>query len=131
MESIRLIKTFPVKPKEIYSAWLKSKAHSKMTGAKAKVNPQKKGSFSAWDGYISGKTIELKPNQKIVQLWRTTEFPQDVPDSILEIKFATIPEGTRLTILHKNIPAGQSDSYKQGWKDFYFKPMEIYFKQLK
>lgn len=131
MESIKLTKTFPVNPKEIYFALLDSKAHSKMTGAKAKVNPKINGFFSAWDGYITGKTIELKQDQKIVQLWRTSEFPQDAPDSILEIKLTEIPKGTKLIILHKNIPAGQSDSYKQGWKEFYFKPMEIHFIQQK
>jgi len=131
MELIKLAKTFPAKPKEIYFAWLDSKAHTKMTGAKAKVNSKINETFSAWDGYISGKTIELKQNQKIVQLWRTTEFPQDAPDSILEIKLVVIPKGTKLTLLHKNIPDGQSVNYKQGWKDFYFKPMEMYFKQFK
>lgn len=131
MESIKLTKTFPVKPNEIYSAWLDSKAHSNMTGAKAKVNPKINGTFSAWYGYISGKTVELKLNQKIVQLWRTTEFPQDAPESILEIKLEVIQKGTRLTLFHKNIPDGQSENYKQGWKDFYFKHMEMYFKSLK
>ena len=102
-----------------------------MTGARAKVNSKINVTFSALDGYITGKTIELRPNQKIVQLWRTTEFPQDAPDSILEINLAVIPKGTRVTLLHKNIPTGQSGSYKQGWKDFYFNPMEKYFKKLK
>jgi len=25
------------------------------------------------------------------------------------------------------IPDGQGENYKQGWKDFYFKPMKKYF----
>ncbi len=129
MESIKMTRTFAVKPKVIYSAWLNSKEHSKMTGSKAKINPKVNTNFTAWDGYISGKTTELKTDEKIVQLWRTTEFPQDAPDSILEIKLSEIKQGTKLTMVHKNIPEGQSESYKKGWEDFYFLPMEEYFKK--
>ena len=128
MASIKLMKSFAVKPKVIYSAWLNSKEHSKMTGSKAKINPKINSSFSAWDGYISGKTTDLKPNKKIVQQWRTTEFPEDAPDSVLEIDLEETSDGTKLTMVHKNIPEDQAENYKNGWKDFYFKPMEEYFK---
>lgn len=131
MESIKITKTFAVKPKVIYSAWLNSKEHSKMTGGKANVNSKLNTGFTAWDGYISGKTTELKQNEMIVQQWRTTEFPEAAPDSVLEIKLTSTPKGTRLTIQHKNIPDGQSENYKKGWKDFYFKPMEEYFESKK
>lgn len=131
MESIKITKTFLVKPKVIYSAWLNSKEHSKMTGSKAKVNPKVNSSFSAWDGYISGKTTDLKTNEKIVQYWRTTEFPDEAPDSLLEIDLKETPEGTKLTMIHKNIPEGQSENYKSGWEEFYFRPMEEYFNSKK
>jgi activator of HSP90 ATPase len=128
METIKLTKTFKVKPAVIYSAWLSSKTHTGMTGGIAKVNSKLNGKFSAWDEYITGKTIELKENKRIVQHWRTTEFPADAPDSILEIKLLATQKGTKLIMSHKNIPAGQSAGYKKGWKDFYFKPMQEYFK---
>jgi activator of HSP90 ATPase len=128
METIKLTKTFRVKPAVVYSAWLNSKAHTGMTGGIAKVNSKLNSKFSAWDGYITGKTIELKANRRIVQQWRTTEFPTDAPDSIIEINLLAIQKGTKLIMIHKNIPAGQSDNYKKGWKDFYFKPMEEFFK---
>lgn len=131
MESIKLIKTFAVKPKVIYSAWLNSKEHSKMTGSKAKIYSKTNSNFSAWDGYITGKTTELKTDEKIVQQWRTTEFPEDAQDSILEIELSETNEGTKLIMVHKNIPEGQGESYKKGWEDFYFKPMEEYFKKNK
>ena len=131
MESIKLTKKFAVKPKVIYSAWLNSKAHSKMTGSKAKVNPKLNSVFSAWDGYITGKTTDLKSNEKIVQQWRTTEFPEGAPDSILEIGLEETAEGTKMTMVHKNIPEGQSANYKSGWEEYYFKPMQEYFNKKK
>ena len=59
MEKIRVSAEFPVSPAIIYNAWLSSKEHSLFTGGKAKISAEEGGKFSAWDGYITGKTIKL------------------------------------------------------------------------
>ena len=117
----------PATPEQIYQAWLSTKGHSAMTGSPAEVEARVKGKFTAWDGYISGETLELKPNQRIVQAWRTTEFPEGSPDSRVEITLEAVNGKTKITIRHSNIPKGQTEDYKQGWQDFYFKPMKEYF----
>ena len=117
----------PAKPAEIYKAWLSSKGHSAMTGSAAKVTRKVGGKFTAWDGYIFGKTLELEPDRRIVQAWRTSEFPDDAPDSRLEVLLVETKTGTKVTLTHTEIPKGQADEYKQGWEDFYFKPMKEYF----
>ena len=119
---------FPVKRSEIYKAWLSSKGHMAMTGSPAKVDGRVGGNFSAWDGYIFGRTLELEPNQRIVQAWRTSEFPEDAPDSHLEVLFEQVAGGTRVTFTHSDMPEDQVESYRQGWADFYFKPMKQYFR---
>jgi activator of HSP90 ATPase len=118
----------PAKPAEIYEAWLSSEGHTAMTGSPAKVDRKVGGEFSAWDGYIFGKTLELMSDQCIVQTWRTSEFPEDAPDSHLEVLLEEVAEGTKITLTHSNMPEAQADSYRQGWEDFYFKPMKEYFK---
>jgi len=115
------------KPAEIYKAWLSSKGHAAMTGSPAKVDGKAGGKFSAWDGYIFGQTLELTPHQRIVQAWRTSEFPQDAPDSHLEVLLEEVAGGTKVTIIHSDMPKDQVESYRQGWEDFYFKPMKEYF----
>ena len=60
----RLTAQFAVKPEVLYRAWLSSKQHSAMTGSAAKVQARVGGAFSAWDGYITGKTLELQPPLK-------------------------------------------------------------------
>ena len=117
----------PATPEQIYQAWLSTKGHSAMTGSPAEVEARVKGKFTAWDGYIFGETLELKPNQRIVQAWRTTEFPEGSPDSRVEITLEATNGKTKITIRHSNIPKGQAEDYKQGWQDFYFKPMKEYF----
>lgn len=123
-----LSETIRAKPAEIYEAWLSSGGHSSMTGSPAEIDGKVAGQFSAWDGYIFGKTLELTPNQRIVQAWRTTEFPNGASDSHLEVLLEEVSNGTKITLIHSDMPEDQVDSYRQGWEDFYFKPMKEYFK---
>jgi len=122
-----LSEIIPAKPSEIYNAWLNTKGHAAMTGSPAKVDGKVGGKFTAWDGYIFGSTLELTPNQRIVQAWRTSEFPDNAPDSRVEILLEEVDSGTKVTLTHSNMPEGQIESYRQGWDDFYFKPMKEYF----
>ena len=123
-----LSEIIPAKPSEIYEAWLSSEGHTAMTGSPAKVDGNVGGKFSAWEGYIFGTTLELTLNQRIVQTWRTSEFRDDAPDSHLEVLFEEVAQGTKVKLIHRNMPEDQVDSYRQGWEDFYFKPMKEYFK---
>lgn len=127
-QSFRISAVIPATPQRIYNAWLDSKEHSAFTGGNAVVDPRVGGEFSAWDRQIWGKTIELEPYRRIVQTWRTSEFPPDSPDSRLEVLLAEANGGTRVTLVHTNIPDGQGEEYRQGWKEYYFKPMKLYFK---
>jgi activator of HSP90 ATPase len=125
--SFTLTTTLAAIPQEVYDAWLSSDGHAVMTGSPAKVEAAVGGKFSAWDGYIFGKTLELDPPRRILQTWRTTEFPKKAPDSRIEILFEAITDGTKLTLLHTDMPEDQVESYRQGWEDFYFKPTKEYF----
>ena len=123
----KLSAIIPATPAEIYKAWLSTKGHAGMTGSSAKVNGKVGGKFTAWDGYIFGSTLELVPDQRIVQAWRTSEFADDDPDSHLEVDLKAVKGGTKVTFTHTKIPEGQADLYRQGWEDFYFKPMKEHF----
>jgi activator of HSP90 ATPase len=129
--SFKLSETFPVDAKTLYTGWLDSTTHSAFTGGQgAKIDPKVGGKFSAWDGYIFGTTLELDPFRRIVQTWRTTEFPADAPDSHLEIFFEDNKDGAKLTLNHTKLPEDQVEDYIQGWKDYYFKPMRDYYKKI-
>jgi activator of HSP90 ATPase len=131
--SFTVAEKFPVDAKKLYAGWLDGKTHAAFTGGqKTFIKPVIGGDFSAWDGYIFGKTQILEPFHRIVQSWRTTEFPEDAPDSILELIFNETGGETELTIHHSRLPQDQVDDYLQGWQDYYFKPMQAYFgKQVK
>ena len=131
MESFEIQATFPVKPQAIYKAWLDSQQHSEMTNADAEIDPNVNGTFSIWNGYITGSTVELIMNKKIVQLWRTTDFPPGSDQSVVEVNLYETPTGAKLILKHYNIPDGQGNDYKKGWKEYYFKPMKRYFTKEK
>jgi activator of HSP90 ATPase len=126
-ETIRVSTTLPATLQRIYQAWLDSAGHTAITGSPAEVNPAVGGKFSAWDGYIQGVTLELEPDRRIVQAWRTSDFPHGSPDSRLEVLLEPFEGGTRITLVHTEIPDGQGQEYAQGWEDFYFAPMKAYF----
>ena len=126
-DSFEISTILPANPQRVYHAWLSSEEHTAMTGGHAHIDSHSGGQFSAWDGYISGTTLELEPYSRIVQSWRTAEFPADASDSRLEIVLDEEADGTRLTLKHSNIPAGQGSSYESGWVENYFDPMRKYF----
>ena len=103
----KLSMLIPASPAEIYKAWMSSQGHSAMTGSTAKVTGKAGGKFSAWDGYISGRTLELEPDRRIVQAWRTSEFADEAPDSHLEVFLEATKTGTKVTITHTEIPPGR------------------------
>jgi activator of HSP90 ATPase len=127
MDKFKIKDIIPAEPAVIYAAWLDSKEHAAMTGNKAKVSSRVGEKFTAWDDYISGENLELEPGKKIVQSWRTTEFPDGAPDSKLIITFKEVKGGTEVTLEHTGIPEGQTEEYMEGWKDYYFAPMKEYF----
>jgi activator of HSP90 ATPase len=127
LEKVTVSVELPVQKEVLFRAWLDSASHTSFTGSEAVIDPSIGGSFTAWEGYISGITLEMDAPNRIVQTWRTTEFADSDADSKLEILFESISNGTRLTLIHTDIPDGQGDMYREGWEEYYFKPMLDYF----
>jgi uncharacterized protein YndB with AHSA1/START domain len=123
----QLTTIIPASPQEIYDAWLDNVAHSEMTGAEALMSDELDAEISAWDGYISGRNLELIPGERIVQSWRTTEFADEHEDSIVSVMLEEVDGGTLLTLMHTNVPDEQTSYERGGWQQYYFEPMREYF----
>jgi activator of HSP90 ATPase len=118
----------PASPREIYAAWLSSDGHAAITGgAEAEASGEVGGAFTAWDGYISGRNLALEPDRRIVQAWRTTQFTDTDPDSEIDVILEPVPDGTRITLRHSNVPDGHLGYRDGGWQNHYFDTMKAHF----
>ena len=69
---------FTASPQRIYEALLDAKQFTAFSGIPAEINREVGGAFSLFSGHIIGRNLELVPNQRIVQAWRTVDWPQGV-----------------------------------------------------
>lgn len=117
----------PAKAETIYNAWLASREHALMTDSDSARASHKIGAIHKAHGtYITGKNLELIPNQKIVQSWRNSDFKKSDPDSLIEVTLKPKGSKTQVTIVHSGIPEHEFQ-VEQGWVDYYFVPMKHYF----
>jgi uncharacterized protein YndB with AHSA1/START domain len=127
-ETIELSRILPATPERIFAAWLDAAEHAAMTGSPATVDSTEVGGrFTAWDGYIDGSHLALEPGVRILQSWRSNDFPADALDSLLEVRLEPVPEGTRVTLRHSDLPEGHGPALLEGWTEFYFVPMGRHF----
>jgi len=113
-------------PIEVYEAYADPKKHAAFTGQGVTGAPKVGGKFTAGDGYITGKFLELEKGKRIVQEWTTTEWPEGYPPSLLELKVRAKGKRTELTMTHSRVPEEQVDYYADGWKEWYWEPLKKY-----
>jgi activator of HSP90 ATPase len=80
------------------------------------------GAFSLFGGRISGRFIELVPDERIVQAWRPTEWAAGV-FSIVRFELQEQGAATRLVFDHTGFPKGQAEHLAAGWKGNYWEPL--------
>ena len=122
---------FKASPEVVYDALLDPRKHSEFTGSPATTSKRKGAAFTAWEGYITGKNIELVKAKKIVQEWKTTEWPDGYPVSRLKLTLTAKKGGTELKMVHSKVPAQQAASYTSGWKSSYWDPLKAYLADSK
>jgi activator of HSP90 ATPase len=118
-------------PEDVFNALLDPAKHSDFTGSLATTSRGTGVRFTAWNGYISGKNIRLVKDKKIIQEWKTTEWPTGYPPSRLEFTLTARNGGTELKMVHSKIPAEQIEEYRKGWYDSYWNPLKKYFGKSK
>lgn len=128
-KSITQTYTFSASPDTVYQMLMDPEKHAAFSGADAEISNEIDGKFSVYDAYCKGYNIDLIPGKKIVQAWHFEEegWPND-HYSICTFSFE--PEGNQ-TILHfeqTGVPEHKVADLSDGWKEFYWEPMEAYLK---
>jgi activator of HSP90 ATPase len=117
--------TFKASPKEVYNLLMDEKKHSAFTGSKVRMSNRVNGKFNVFEGYCRGYNIELTEGEKIVQAWHFAEdgWPED-HFSICTFIFEKKDKKTRLVFSQTGIPGHKAAALKDGWKQYYWKPMK-------
>jgi activator of HSP90 ATPase len=114
--------TFKANPKKVYDALLDGKQFAAFTGAPATIEAKVGGALSAFGGMITGVTVELVPEKRIVQAWRAGDWPEGV-HSIVKFELAAAGNGTKLTLDHSGAPDGSEAMLEGGWHKMYWEPL--------
>ena len=117
--------TFKASPHDVYESLMDSEKHSKFTGAKATISREVGGAFTAYDGALSGKILELVTDIKIVQAWRGSGEGW-VPGHYSTATFSleAIDGGTRLSFVQTGVPEQSFEQISQGWNTYYWPKMK-------
>ncbi len=114
----------PATPHQVYELLMDERQHAVFTGGEAKISREVGGEFTTFDGWASGKNIELVPDKKIVQTWRADDWPAG-HYSTITIKLIKTPKGTKLLFTQTDVPANRAKSIARGWRDYYWQPMRL------
>ena len=122
-KSIHQTVAFKAAPHEVYEALMDSQKHAEFSSSPAAISREVGGEYSAYDGYITGKNLELVPDRKIVQSWRAVDWPAG---KLSTVTFALSPlaGGTQLDFTHTDLPEGTEAEFTQGWIENYWEPMK-------
>lgn len=119
----------PAAPAELYTMYLDPVAHARFTGGGRVVIQASPGSeWSAFDGRIYGRILALTPKRQIVQSWRSFEWQEHDPDSVLILAFTATPDGTQVELAHVGVPERLYDTLIGGWPSRYWEPWRTYLK---
>jgi len=116
---------YKASPQRIYKALLDSKQFSAFTASPAQIHAEAGGAFNCFGGRVVGRNIELVPNQRIVQAWRLTEWPEGLY-SIARFELKAQNSGTRLIFDHTGFAPEDREHLDPGWHRMYWEPLRKY-----
>jgi activator of HSP90 ATPase len=118
---------FTVSPQRIYQALMDQKQFAAFSGRPATIDQKPGGTFSLFDGHITGRNIALVPNERIVQAWRAADWPEGVY-SIAKFELQTNGSRTRLVFEQTGFPEGLHDHLTEGWESNYWSLLQKYLR---
>ena len=113
-------------PAHIYAVLLDSKQFAAFSHNPADIQADAGGAFSMFGARILGRNVELVPNLRIVQAWRSAGWPPGVY-SIVRFEFKEQGTQTRVILDHTGFPQGDFDNLSSGWKSHYWDPLQLFF----
>lgn len=92
----------------------------------AKMDDKVGTKFELWGGDIHGTNIEIVKNEKLVQDWYGGDWPKA---SRATFTLAADKDGTRVDLLHENVPDNEADDIEDGWNSYYLGEIKKYLEK--
>uniref|UniRef100_A0A674CN75 Activator of 90 kDa heat shock protein ATPase homolog 1 n=1 Tax=Salmo trutta TaxID=8032 RepID=A0A674CN75_SALTR len=121
-----LKETFLTSPDELYRTFINQNMVQAFTHAAAVVDGEKGGKFQLLEGSVNGEFTELVPDEKIVMKWRFKTWPCEHYATIT-LNMKDRGNETELKLECKDVPTGEEDRTKEGWKRYYFEAIKQTF----
>lgn len=113
--------SFPASPDAVYKALTDSSQHGAFTGEKANIGGDGE-TWTAYEGKIHGRNIELVPGKRIVQAWRSAGWPEGVY-SLARFELRAEGKGTKLVFDHYGVPQDAMQMIEGGWHKMYWEKL--------
>ncbi|MDO8625463.1 MAG: SRPBCC family protein [Candidatus Diapherotrites archaeon] len=126
-DAIRQTVLFDASPHDVFELLMDSKKHSEFTESKCVISRKVGGKISAYDGYISGKNLEVIADKKIVQEWSASDWPEGTV-SIATFEFKPKGTKTELVFTQTGVPADFVDDITSGWHEHYWDKMKLFLR---
>jgi activator of HSP90 ATPase len=137
-EAIHQETVYKASRKRIYEALTDSRQFDKITQLSAEmlagksygskpteISREAGGVFTLFGGHISGRQIELLPNERIVQAWRVVDWDAG-KYSIAKFELVEQGGGTKIVFDHTGFPKDDAEHLAIGWKAHYWETLEKY-----
>jgi activator of HSP90 ATPase len=104
------------------SAAMNSDMKKMLGAAPTQIDARPGGAFSLFGGYITGFNLELVPDARLVQVWRSGAWKTG---EYSIARFVLEPQGdsTRLTFDHAGFPEDDAAQLAKGWHGNYWTPL--------
>lgn len=121
MKAMTLIYDINAPAQKVWDALVNPKLIEEWSGASALMEAKVGTKFSLWGGSIYGVNTEVIVNKKLVQDWFEGGWEEA---SIATFTLEETENGTRLTLIHENVPESSFDSIREGWDIYYLEPLK-------
>lgn len=115
--------TINATPDAVYEVLTNAEKFSEMSGGRpAEISSNVGGAVSLFGGAISALNIELVPGVRVVQSWRSADWPAGV-HSIIRFELSADGAGTKLSFTQAGHPEEAAAHLNEGWNQMYWGPM--------
>ena len=92
-------------------------------GGPAVMHAENGSKFSLWGGQIHGTTTDVVAPNTLVQDWYAGKWLQG---SVATFTLDEEGKGTKLILIHRDIPDNEYEDIDKGWDDYYLGPLKKY-----